>query len=44
MKTTKIKVSDYYGDPSYYSVMPQPIFDVLEAASLDGEEYIDADK
>lgn len=40
----KIKVADYYGNPSYYSVMPQGLFDLLEAATLNGEEYILADK
>lgn len=35
----EIKVSNYYGNPSYYSVMPQEIFDELELASLKGEEY-----
>lgn len=44
MDTIKIKVSDYYGNPSYYSVMPQTIFDILELASLDGKEYIDIEK
>jgi hypothetical protein len=44
METTKIKVSDYYGEPSYYSVMPQPIFDALEAAALNGEEFATVDK
>lgn len=39
METIKIKVKDYYGNPSYYSVMPQDIFDALELASLQGEEY-----
>lgn len=39
METIKIKVNDYYGNPSYYSVMPQDIFDALELASLKGEEY-----
>ncbi|GHT09018.1 hypothetical protein FACS189426_06140 [Bacteroidia bacterium] len=38
METTKIKVSDYYGIPVYYSVMPQSVFDALEASSLNGEE------
>lgn len=41
---TKIKVNDYYGVPSYYSVMPQPIFDALEAAALNGEEFADVEK
>ena len=44
MDRIKIKVSDYYGDPSYYSVMPQALFDLLEAATLNGEEFILADK
>lgn len=34
----EIKVNNYYGNPSYYSVMPQEIFDALELASLKGEE------
>ena len=38
METIKIKVNDYYGNPSYYSVMPPDIFDALELASLQGEE------
>lgn len=32
----KIKVKDYYGNPSYYSVMPQAIFNALETAFLEG--------
>ena len=40
----KIKVNEYYGNPSYYSVMPQDIFDVLEKASLNGEEFTAVDK
>ena len=44
MKTTKIKISDYYGNPSYYSVMPQAIFDALEAANLNSEEFALVDK
>lgn len=40
----KIKVNDYYGNPSYYSVMPQAIFDALEKANLNGEEYINVKK
>lgn len=38
MDTIQIKVNDYYGNPSYYSVMPEAIFDALELASLKGEE------
>ena len=33
----EIKVNDYYGNPSYYSVMPQEIFDALELAALKGD-------
>lgn len=44
MERIKIKVSEYYGNPSYYSVMPQAIFDLLEAATLNNEEFILADK
>lgn len=40
----EIKVNDYYGNPSYYSVMPQEIFDALELASLKGEEYANVNK
>lgn len=39
METIRIKVNNYYGNPSYYSVMPQEIFDALEMASLQGEEF-----
>lgn len=44
MATIQIKVSDYYGTPSYYSVMPRVIFDAIETAALNGEEYIDVEK
>lgn len=40
----EIKVNDFYGNPSYYSVMPQEIFDALELASLKGEELCKVDK
>ena len=39
METIRIRVNNYYGNPSYYSVMPQGIFDALELASLQGEEF-----
>lgn len=32
-----IPVNKYYGNPSYYSVMPNEIFDALELASLKDE-------
>lgn len=44
MEKVQIKVNDYYGNPSYYSVLPESIFDALELASLKGEEYIAVDK
>lgn len=44
MNIIKIKVNEYYGNPSYYSVMPQDIFDALEKASLNGEECAIVDK
>ena len=40
----RINVKDYYGNPDYYSVMPPAIFDALEAAYLDGQEFTDVDK
>jgi hypothetical protein len=40
----EIKVNEYYGNPSYYSVMPNEIFDALELASLKNEEYVTVDK
>lgn len=40
----QIKVNDYYGNPSYYSVMPESIFNALELASLKGEEYATVNK
>lgn len=40
----KIQVNNYYGNPSYYSVMPRSIFDALEVAALNGEEYATIDK
>jgi hypothetical protein len=39
-----IQVSTYYGVPSYYSVMPQAIFDALEASALNGEDFALVDK
>ena len=44
MDAIKIKVADYYGTPSYYSVMPESIFDALELASLRGEKTTTVDK
>ena len=44
METITINVADYYGNPSYYSVMPAAIFDALELASLRGEPTPAVDK
>lgn len=44
MEKIKIRVNDYYGNPSYYSVMPQALFDLLEAANLNGEEFMQVEK
>ena len=43
MKTTAIKVADYYGVATYYSVMPRAIFDALEASALKGKEFAEVD-
>ena len=44
METITINVNEYYGNPSYYSVMPDAIFDALELASLKGEQTTTVDK
>ena len=44
MDKITINVAEYYGNPSYYSVMPESIFDALELASLKGEEYATVNK
>ena len=44
MNTIEIKVSNYYGKPQYFSVMPPPIFDALEAATLNGDDFAQVDK
>lgn len=43
-QTTKINVADYYGNPSYYSVMPRSIFDALELAYLEGKKIVSVAK
>lgn len=40
----EIRVKDYYGNPSFYSVMPQEIFDALETAFLNDAETCEVDK
>ena len=44
MPTIQIEVKKYYGNPSYYSVMRRVIFDALENAALNGEEFTAVDK
>ena len=44
MEQITINIADYYGNPSYYSVMPEAIFDALELAFLKGERTITIDK
>lgn len=44
METITINVADYYGNPSYYSVMPESIFNALELASLRGEQTTTVNK
>jgi predicted aspartyl protease len=44
METITIRVADYYGNPSYYSVMPHDIFDALELASMKDEEFVKVNK
>lgn len=44
METIEIKVNDYYGRPSYYSVMPQAIFDALETAALNDQGTVKVNK
>jgi hypothetical protein len=38
MGKVEINVSEFYGVPAYYSVMPRDIFDALELAALNGEQ------
>lgn len=33
----QIRVADYYGIPSYYSVMPERLFTALETAFVNGQ-------
>lgn len=39
MDTIKINVADFYGIPSYYSVMPECVFLALEKAFINGEQF-----
>lgn len=44
MNTIIINVQKYYGNASYYSVMPQSIFNALELAFLNNEEFAVVEK
>lgn len=44
MEKTTINVSEYYGNAVLYSIMPQSIFNALESAFLQGNEFVDVDK
>ena len=44
MSTISITVKNFYGIPSYYSVMPQDIFDALELAALKGDDTASVNK
>lgn len=38
METIVIRVAEYYNKPKYYGVMPEVVFNALEAAFINGEE------
>ena len=40
MDKVQINVKDYYGNAQYYSVMPEPVFNLLEAAFLNDLDTI----
>ena len=44
METNTLTVTDYYGNQSYYTIIPETIFDALELASLRGEQTTTVDK
>ena len=44
MATIEINVSEFYGVPAFYSVMPHDIFDTLESAALKGDKTATVDK
>lgn len=44
MGKIEINVSEFYGIPAFYSVMPRDIFDALESAALKGEKTATVDK
>ncbi len=44
MGKIEINVSEFYGIPAFYSVMPRDIFDALESAALKGDKTATVDK
>ena len=44
MGKVEINVSEFYGVPAFYSVMPRDIFDALESAFLNGDTTAVVDK
>ena len=38
METIVIQVAEYYNKPKYYGVMPEAVFNSLEAAFINGQE------
>lgn len=43
MGKIEINVSEFYGIPAFYSVMPHDIFDALESAALKGDKMATVD-
>ena len=43
MGKIEINVSEFYGIPAFYSVMPRDIFDALESAALKGDKMATVD-
>ena len=44
MGKIEINVSEFYGVPAFYSVMPHNIFNALESAALNGDKTATVDK
>lgn len=44
MGKIEINVSEFYGIPAFYSVMPRDIFDALESAALKGDKTATVEK
>lgn len=44
MTTIKIKVSEFYDNAKYYSVMQEEIFNELEKAFEEGKEYAEVNR